>query len=208
VRLRERERRPCEPGERSPEDDGAIPVERDRDAHRVRRRGVFARRAQVEAETGAAESPPDDRHEHVARVDEHVLVEEDLADSGNVAQERDLRVLEGDLRRNADDRPSEDRSKPGARNGDPEARDDLVRAHRDREEGVDARDQRPRTERRSYARHERARGVHGEEAGDGANQHHSLDPEVDDAGSLGHDLTERSEEERRPGRDCSRQKRD
>ena len=38
--------------------------------------------------------------------------------------------------------------------------------------------------------------VHRQEPDDGADQHHPLDAEVDDAGPLGHDLAERGEEER------------
>jgi hypothetical protein len=56
-------------------------------------------------------------------------------------------------------------------------------------------------ERRGHASDQGPRLVHGEEAGDGPDEHHALDPEVDDPGPLGDDLSERGEEEGRAGCD-------
>ena len=84
-----------------------------------------------------------------------------------------------------------------------EAGDDLVRAQRDDEEGEEVAPPRhPQAPRdgNSEGEHETGRAtdlLHGEEPHHGADEHHSLDAQVEHTRALGEQLTERRVEERR-----------
>ena len=74
---------------------------------------------------------------------------------------------------------------------------DLVRAQRDDEERVDER-HRPAGDRGDEDREQQRVGaLHGPEAHHRADEHHPLDAEVEHAGALGEQLTERGVEQRR-----------
>ena len=193
--------------ERAADEDVDVAVGGDVDAHRVRRRGRLAHSAHVQPPARAREIEGDPRRQRPRRVDERRLVEQDRPEHPEVAEPEDVerrrtdasagRVgeveLVAEVRRQAE-AAGEDRQR--------EARDDLARAQRDREKGVDRghrRAGRPGGEHREQE-HGRVRAVDalgGPEADRRAEQHHPLDAEVEHPGALGEKLAERGVEQRR-----------
>ncbi len=133
-------------------------------------------------------------------------MEEDRPEHGNVLQPEDIDLAElvlgrqvgeaevvAEVRRQAE-AAREDRQR--------EPRDDLARPQRDDQEGVDGRDDEPgecggQDRQEQHERRRPRRPLHRPEPHHRAHQHHPLDPQVEYPGSLGQQLPQRGEEDRR-----------
>ncbi len=150
-----------------------------------------------------ADPVPGERHQQVAEVDQRPLVgEEDLAEEGDLGQDRD-----GDLRDQRDVGGTRHALAEDARQARPEerqreSRNDLVGTQRDGHHRVDQAEHAPGQHRHEDAEPRVTGRDAGREAGDRAEQHHPLDTEVQDPGALGEDLADRGEEQDRAGRDA------
>ncbi len=100
---------------------------------------------------------------------------------------------------------AQDARQPCAQEGESQARDDLFGPEMDGHHGVQEAQQ-PAGEHRDDEPEPGVprRGGHGE-SGHGPEQHHPLDPEVQDTGTLGEDLADGREQQDRPAGDPGRQ---
>ena len=166
-------------------------------------RRVLADGAEVEPRPRPADPVPGERDQEVADVDERPLVrEEDLAEERDLRQDRDRHLRDQRDVRRARDALAEDACQPCPEERQCQPGDDLVGTQRDGHHRMDHAQQAAGQHRHEHAEPRVAGGDAGREPGDRPEQHHPLDPEVQDPGTLGEDLADRREEQDRAGRDA------
>ncbi|MHC2844604.1 hypothetical protein ACVINU_007538 [Bradyrhizobium diazoefficiens] len=99
----------------------------------------------------------------------------------------------------ADEAGADQAGEPDAENGQREARCDLVDGEPERHQREDQRHQRARDDAEQRADQNRAGQPGAGKAAGRADDHHSLDAEIEHAGALGHELAGRRDQERRRG---------
>ena len=210
-RLRGREISAGEAAEDAGDDDRAVAKPGHRDARRVDRGGVLADGAEAQAEARAVDDPGGERHGEEGDIDDEVVAgdhvgidrpeDRDVPDLGSgreVDRGEALAVLK--LRRApalAEPGLAEERGQPGGEEVDGDAGDDLVAALGDRGEAVHQREHDRDEDRRAEPEPGRAGERRDRAGGERADQHLSLEPDVENAGALGIETGERGEQQRR-----------
>ena len=149
---------------------------------------------------GAEQEAGDAYRQRHRRIDQRVLPEQDGPDHRQVRQERDVDTFELEARLpdegladHAREAESEQReSEPGR---------DLVGGKPQHQEAEQAGKRHPARHGGDDAQIGGAGQLRAREAGHGADDHHALDAEIEDARALRHELAERRDQQRRRGRD-------
>ncbi len=105
------------------------------DPSRIRSRGVFSDRSQIQARSRVVEKEPSAGHQEITEVSNRGLVEKDGAEDGDIFQNGE-RQLNDSLRYSADNGPSEETRKADAKDGKRQATNYLIRPERDGENAV------------------------------------------------------------------------
>ena len=128
------------------------------------------------------------------------MAEQERAEHRQIAQPGD-REPRQPLGRRADEARAEERAEPDAEDREREPGRHLIGEQRHGEHGEDQRERRAGERAGDDAEPAAAGDDRGGERGHGAREHHALDPEVQHARLLDHQLAERGEQERRRGAD-------
>ncbi|MGY4416133.1 hypothetical protein ACVWW4_007869 [Bradyrhizobium sp. LB7.1] len=156
---------------------------------------VVAAGAQDQPRSRAVQEPPDADDQRQREIDEGVLAEQHATDQRDVGQTGDVEMR---CRRDAlaDEASADQAGQTDAEDGQCETRRNLVDRKPERHQREDQRHHRAGDDAEQCANKDRAGQPRTCKAAGGADDHHALDPEIEHAGSFGHELAGRRDQER------------
>src|SRR4029077_751811 len=161
--------------------------------------------AEAQAEPRAEQHHVDDHQEDERHVDDHVLLEQDLAEKWQLVQAGDVDVRQqlalggmADVLDAVDAVDQED-GHAGGEDVDRDSAHDLVGTELDRDDRVDGGHQAPGEHRHRCGEPHVVQGEVGDDAEEGAGQHHAFHRDVDDTAAFRDHATEGGQQEQHGG---------